>query len=78
MAYNYTQTVSKYASKGYQCVALAYSTIENGNENLKREELEKELIFLGFFLKKIELKENVIECVDNFKAQGVNLVLTSS
>lgn len=40
--------------------------------------MEKDLIFLGFFLKKIELKENVPECVENFKNQGVDLVLTSS
>lgn len=78
LAYNYTQTVSKYASKGYQCIALAYSTVEKGKENLKREELEKDLIFLGFFLKKIELEEKVPECVDILKTQGVNLILTSS
>lgn len=40
--------------------------------------MEQDLIFLGFFLKKIELKDQVSECVESFKEQGVNLILTSS
>ena len=51
--YNFEQTMSKYSLKGFKCIALAYKEIDQNQVDYKREELEKNLIFLGFYLKKV-------------------------
>ena len=45
--------MSKYSLKGFKCIALAYKEIDQNQVDYKREELEKNLIFLGFYLKKV-------------------------
>lgn len=58
LAYNYTQTISKYSSKGFKCIALAYKVLQDKDINLTRKELEQNMIFLGFYLKKISIEED--------------------
>jgi magnesium-transporting ATPase (P-type) len=47
LVYNYNQTVSKYAAKGYRCISLAYKDLK---EDTLDTEGDQELTFLGFYL----------------------------
>lgn len=78
LAYNYTQTISKYSSKGYNCISLAYKQIEEKDIDLPREKLENNLIFLGFYLKKICIEENFPEVVDQLKEHNLQMIVTSN
>ena len=78
LAYNYTQTISKYSSKGYQCLALAYKQVESSDIGKPRKQLEQGLVFLGFYLKKISVQEGVVETVEKIKENNLDVVVTSN
>jgi cation-transporting ATPase 13A2 len=78
VAYNYSQTISKYSVKGYKCISLAFKKLQKGEENLSREELETDMTFIGFYLQKIEIKEGFPEEIEHLKNLNINLVTISN
>ena len=69
--------MAKYSLKGYKCIALAYKEIDQNEVNYKREELEQNLNFLGFYLKKVQIETENYETVDKLAHTGINVMLTS-
>ena len=57
--YNFAQTVSKCASKGYRCTALGFKKLEESEIQESQTKLEQGLRFLGFYLNKTEIKQGV-------------------
>ncbi len=77
LPYNYRKTVAKYSSKGYKCVALAFRKLSENEIYLPREQLEDKMTFIGFYLKKIEIQNEVPEVIEKLKEIKINLVTVS-
>ena len=56
---NYDECYLKWAKKGYHIIALAYNDNEKYNINTERNILEKGLIFAGFCIYEIPIKDKV-------------------
>ena len=56
---NYDEYYIKWAKKGYHIIALAYNDNDQYDYNTKRDILEKDLIFAGFCIFEIPIKEKV-------------------
>ena len=54
---NYQECYQKWAKKGYRLIALAYRDINQYNLNITRDILEKDLIFAGFCVFEISVKD---------------------
>lgn len=57
--YNFAQTISKCASKGYRCTALGFKKLEANEVQESQIKLEQGLRFLGFYLNKTEIRQGV-------------------
>ena len=53
---NYEECYQKWAKEGYRILALAYKNVDKYDDNTKREELERDLIFCGFAIFETPLK----------------------
>lgn len=78
VAYNYSQTVSKYSAKGYKCTSLSFKKLNKGEENLSREEVESDMTFVGFYLQKIKVQEDFPEEIEHLKDLNIDLVTISN
>ncbi len=56
---NYDECYIKWTKKGYHLIALAYKDVEGYNSNTERNILEKDLIFAGFCVYEIPIKDKV-------------------
>ena len=56
---NYDECYIKWAKKGYHIIALAYNDNNKYDYNTERDVLEKDLIFAGFCIFEIQIKEKV-------------------
>lgn len=61
----------EYSGKGYRTLGIAYKNIET--ESTIEDELEADMIFLGFIILFDPLKENIVETIQNLKNLGVSL-----
>lgn len=61
----------EYSGKGYRTLGIAYKNIET--KSTIEDELEADMIFLGFITLFDPLKENIVETIQNLKNLGVSL-----
>jgi len=71
-------SIKKYAESGYRTLSIAYKEIDKPiakNEKFNREEIEINLVFLGFVVILDPPREGVIEAVENCKSAGIDVVM---
>ena len=61
----------EYSGKGYRTLGVAYKNIE-GRSTIE-DELEEDMVFLGFIILFDPLKENIVKTIDELKGLGVSL-----
>ena len=78
---NYEIVLNDYTKSGYQVISLAYS-YKNINfkniENIDVNQLEKNLIFLGFVIIRNEIKYNIPLTIEKLKKENYKIFLSTS
>jgi len=69
----YKEIVRKYAMEGYRVITLAGKEIET--ETLEKEELEKDLAFLGIIVFENKLKKDTKRTISVLKASGIENIM---
>jgi cation-transporting P-type ATPase 13A2 len=76
---DYDLTYNKHAAKGRRIIALAYKFFPEFDpdtaDKIRREEVEKDLVFLGFLIMINDLKKATVQAISDLKNGKLNLVL---
>lgn len=75
---NFNLRVAKYANKGFKCLAFGYRKIKDCDLDQAAVQLEKNLIFVGFYLFKFSAPENISEVSRTLQANDVNVILMTN
>jgi len=71
-------SIKKYAESGYRTLSIAYKEIDKPiakNEKFNRDEIEINLVFLGFVVILDPPREGVKKAVENCKSAGIDVVM---
>lgn len=74
--HNYESIVKHFAHQGYRLIALAGNSISMSfNEELSREECEKNLLFLGFIVFENKIKPETKPVIEELKSAGIPSIM---
>ena len=77
---NFDNTLNTYTSKGYRVLAMAAKGLVmdfQQSQSISREEVEKNLIFLGFLIVKNKLKEKTKESLIKYDEADLRMVMAT-
>ena len=78
--HNYEEKLSFYAYQGYRVLSMAAKMINNDvndMQNIQRDLIENNMIFLGFLIIKNDLKVNTDKYIDIFEQAGLKLIIST-
>jgi cation-transporting ATPase 13A3/4/5 len=77
---NFKSELGKYTIKGFRVLAFAMKKIKMNymqSQNINRETVENNMIFLGFLIVENKLKEKTIESINILRNAGMNMLMAT-